>query len=156
MPFATKTTPARSFRRCQRAPFGKAAELERAIDFGIGERLVAAVAPAEAPENANIRRDFLLEVQAEAVFVAALAARRDDVRRGRFAVEIIVDGLAVVAHIGVVEIAEQADSAVAMGNELPRASNSRFSARARAMSASRLIPLATLGMSASAKRAVHQ
>jgi len=40
----------------------EAAELERAIVFGIRERFVAAVAPAQAAENADLRSNFLLEV----------------------------------------------------------------------------------------------
>ena len=87
MPLATKTTPARSFFRRQDSPVAKPPSCEGAVDFGVGERFVAAVAPAEAAEDADLRSDFLLEVQAEAIFVAALAARGDDIGRGRFALE---------------------------------------------------------------------
>src|ERR1022692_1795812 len=87
----------------------ESAELKRAIHFRVSEGFVAAVAPAEAPEDADVEHDLLLEVHLEAVFMAALSARRGDVGWGRLvAGQILVDGLAVVAHVRVVEVAEQA------------------------------------------------
>src|SRR5579863_9185604 len=81
---------------------GEGAEFESAVHFRVRERLVSSIAPAETPENANFRRDRLLKIQAETIFVAPLDSRGDDVRRGSLVIEVIVDRLAVVAHIGVV------------------------------------------------------
>src|ERR1019366_5600231 len=41
----------------------KTPKLERSIVFGVGERLVAPIAPSESPEHAHLRRDLLFEVQ---------------------------------------------------------------------------------------------
>ncbi len=97
----------------------KAAEFERAVVFGVGERLIAAIAPAQAAEDAHLRRDFLLEVQAEAVFVPSLAPRRDDIRRRGLMIEKIGDRLPVIAHVGVVEIAQQPHGACSMRDQFP-------------------------------------
>ena len=52
--------------------------------------------------------------------MAALAARRGDVRRRRLvAGKIFGDGFAVVAHVRVVEVAEQAHGAGTMRDQLP-------------------------------------
>src|ERR1700751_561659 len=94
--------------------FRKSAELDGAIDFRVFIGLVAAIAPAEAAENANLRRDFLLEIKAEAVAMATFAASGDDIRNGRLAVLEIANGLFVISHVGLIQIAEEADDAVAM------------------------------------------
>src|SRR5579862_6633872 len=63
--------------------FRKSAKLNGAVHFGVFVGFVAAIAPSEAAENANLRRDFLLEIQAEAVTVAPFAASADDIRYRR-------------------------------------------------------------------------
>src|ERR1700728_1112204 len=45
---------------------GESAQLDGAIALGVGERFVAAVAPAEPAEDADPRSNFLFEVQAKA------------------------------------------------------------------------------------------
>ena len=93
---------------------GKSAKLEGAIHFGVFVGFVAAIAPAEAAENANLRRDLLLEVEAEAVTVAAFAASGDNIRNGGRSILEIANGLFVISHVGLIQIAKEADDAVAM------------------------------------------
>src|SRR5579862_131845 len=98
--------------------FRKSAKLNGAVHFGVFVGFVAAIAPAEAAENAKLRRDFLLEIQAEAVTVAPFAASADDIRYRRLAILEIAKRLFVVAHVRLIQIAEEADDAVAMENAI--------------------------------------
>ena len=82
------------------------AEFHRPVIFSEAERLVAAVAPAHAAKDAHLRRDGLLEVQAESVFVPPLLARGNDVRCRGLTVEKLRNRLAVVSHVGVVQIGD--------------------------------------------------
>src|SRR5579862_9278527 len=50
--------------------------------------------------------------------MAALAAGVDDVWRGRLVTLEFGDGLLVISHVGFVQVAENADRAGAVGNEL--------------------------------------
>src|ERR1035438_4672166 len=55
----------------------------RPVDLGERPRLGLAVAPAIAPEGADIPSDLLLHVHAEAVLLRARTARRREIQIGR-------------------------------------------------------------------------
>src|SRR5215469_12513512 len=90
------------------------AELHGAIIFRVFEGFVAPVAPAEAGKYADVRSDFLFEVQAKAVAVAAFAAGGDDIGKRSFAILEFANRLFVVAHGGLIQIAEEPNDASAM------------------------------------------
>src|SRR5215472_1268911 len=78
------------------------AKLRGAIHFRVFKRFVAAIAPAETGKYADLRSDFLFEVQAKAVTVAPFAASSDDIRKRRLAILKLANRLFVVAHGGLI------------------------------------------------------
>jgi hypothetical protein len=59
----------------------------------------------------------LLIVPSEAVFHGSEMLMLGDGRRGVGAVEVGIDGFAIRAHVGVIHVAEDANDALAIGNE---------------------------------------
>src|SRR5579862_1201409 len=98
--------------------FRKSAKLNGAVDFCVFVGFVAAIAPSKAAENANLRCDLLFKIEAETVTVAALAASGNDIRNGRLAILEIANRLLVISHVGLIEITEEANDAVAMENAI--------------------------------------
>ena len=84
--------------------FDAEAEGGGVIDVGEDPAFVLAVAPAGAGEEADIFDDFLFAVEAETVFVA-VGAGLGDVDAGHR------KGLGITAHVGVVEVGEEAKDA---------------------------------------------
>jgi hypothetical protein len=128
------------------------AEFDGLVHFGVGEGLVLALVPAEAAGDAEILRDFLLGVVAEAVFeraevlVEGDGGHGDAVLRGVRAVEEVLDGFAIGAHVRAVGVEEHARGAFALWHKLWRSSNSPFWPWARLKAQSMSMPLATVGM----------
>src|ERR1700730_1561497 len=84
------------------------ANLKCSIVFCICERLIAPVAPSKAAEEADLSGQFLLEIQPETVFVAALAASSNDIRNSMGHLRITV-GLFVIPHVGGIQVCQQTD-----------------------------------------------
>ena len=74
-----------------------------------------AFVPAELAVDATVGRDFLLEVEADAVLDGGGGRVSGDVGCGSEAGEELLVLEAVVAHVGVVDEAEDADGAFAFG-----------------------------------------
>src|SRR4029077_20938128 len=91
--------------------------LEGSIHFRICERFVAPVAPAEPPEHSDLPRKLLLEIQSESVFVAALLASSNNIRRrvSEFSNAIC---LFIVSHVRMIEINQQTHHASAMHEKI--------------------------------------
>src|SRR5580704_2287875 len=87
--------------------FPKGAKLERAVHFRVCERLVASVAPSQASESAQVRRKFLLKIEAQAILMATLPPRRGDVGRHDRIFQIISDRFFVTPHVCMVQVAEE-------------------------------------------------
>ena len=118
MALLTKVTPSLSLGRDHRTAGVVAAEREGLIDLGVGEGLVLALVPADAGEGADILSEILLGVEGEAVLYGAELPLGDDVGCGSLSGEVSLHGVAVEAHVGVVDEAEHAEGAFAVcGNE---------------------------------------
>src|SRR5262249_36468687 len=87
------------------------AEFEGVADLGEGERLVTAVVPAAAGEDAGDAKELLDEVEPEAELAGPGAARQRDVGLGDSAALEHVDRRLVVAHVGEVLVVERAQRA---------------------------------------------
>src|ERR1700761_3134967 len=94
-----------------------AAELDRLIDFGVRERLMLALIPAESTEDAEILGNLLLIIPAEAVFNGTEVGMLSDLRRWIGAVAIGVHGFAIRSHVCMVDEAEDAGDALAPRNQ---------------------------------------
>jgi hypothetical protein len=81
------------------------------LDLCIRERLVLVFIPAEAREQAQTVCNLLLRVQAKAVLDCAKPLGLRNVGRGDLACKILLHRLAIIAHVRVVHIAENANRA---------------------------------------------
>src|SRR5664279_3279879 len=84
------------------------AQLYAFVIFGVGERLMFPFVPSPAPEGPNVSREFLLEVNSEAVFDRSLFSRSRDIRRRRDVIEIELHRFLIVAYVGVVDVIKKA------------------------------------------------
>ena len=75
------------------------------------------VVPTPAGEGGDVGSELLLDVGGEAVLQSDVPGMIGDVGNGDFAILILLDGVAVDAHVGVIEIGEQADGAGALGDQ---------------------------------------
>jgi len=97
-------------------------EFDGLVDFRVGEGFVLALVPSEAAGDAEILGNFLLGVEAHAVFKRAVffvegdGGDGDSVLRGVRAIEEVVDGFAVGAHVGIVGVEEDARGAFGLGS----------------------------------------
>ena len=91
-----------------------AAKLHRLIDLGVGERLVLALVPAEARKDAQIRRQLLLRIQAEAVLHRAILFVQRNLRRLVRPVQIRLHRIAIEPHVRMVHKAQHADHSLAV------------------------------------------
>jgi len=94
-----------------------AAERDGLIDLGVGEGLVLALVPADAGEGAEVPGHFLLGVEGEAVLYGAELPVCDDVGLGILSGEEGIYGVTIEAHVGMVDEAEHADGAFAVGGD---------------------------------------
>ena len=106
MALETNATPTLSLGRFQSVAAVVAAEGDRLADLGVSERLVLVLVPSEARKQPQAVGDFLLGVQAKAVFHCAEAFGLRDVGRSDLSGEILLHRLAVVAHVRVVHVAQ--------------------------------------------------
>src|SRR5271156_2631718 len=112
--------------------FAEEPGLHRVIHFRVCERLIAAVTPSHAPENAQVRRKLLLEIKFKAVFFAALPASGDNIRDRTLPVQKDLVGLFVIPHIGDIQVAEETHRAGAMQQPIARRIEFQiFAARSR-------------------------
>src|ERR1700688_3737009 len=88
---------------------------EGLLDLGVGEGFRFAIVPSETAEGCEIVREVLLPVDAEAVFTGDMPRMGGDVWSGMFS-RGRDDLIAVDAHVGVVGVGEQTDSARFVGN----------------------------------------
>src|SRR5579859_6198573 len=79
------------------------------VYLGIGKRLMPAFIPSGAEEDAESRRQFLLNVQAHAILVRTLMTMRDHIRRAADSGPECSDSFKVVAHICGIAVEERAD-----------------------------------------------
>ena len=93
------------------------AESDGLVDFGVGVGLVLALVPAETSVGADGGGELLLEVEADAVLYGRAGGVGGDVGERVEAGLEGLDGVAVEAHVGVVDVAEEADGGVAVGAE---------------------------------------
>src|SRR5579859_3027464 len=94
---------------------GAQADERGLVVLGVSEGFVAAFIPAPAGEDAEPVIQGLLEIDAETVFDGGLQRMRDDFGNGSEAGLKIFDGLAIAAHVGVIDVGEEADNAFAAG-----------------------------------------
>ena len=104
-------------RDCRLSEGVVAAELEGLVDLGVGEGFVLALVPAEAAEDAQGVGELLLGVEAEAVLDGAEGLVLRDVGGWIDVGEEGIVRVAVEAHVGVVDVAEEADGAFAVRRE---------------------------------------
>src|SRR6516225_2915291 len=69
-------------------PLGKAADFHALVVFRVGERLMLTFVPSPATEDPHIAAQFLLKVEAEAIFDGPLHTRSGDIRSWSLAFEI--------------------------------------------------------------------
>src|SRR5713226_9142495 len=90
---------------------GAQAEQGGCVDFGIGEGFVAAFIPAPAGEDAEPVVQRLLDVGSEAVLDGGLQGVGGNFGNGSEAGLKSVNSLAIAAHVGVIDVSEQAEDA---------------------------------------------
>ncbi len=95
---------------------GPEAEQDGFVRLGVGVRFLAALVPAPAAEDTQPVVEGLLEVCAETVLDRGLQRMGGDVRGRRQAGAEIVDGLAIAAHVGVINVGEEAQDAFPLWN----------------------------------------
>ena len=83
------------------------AKRQGAVHLGIGERFFVPLIPSGAEKDTEIGRQLLLHIDAEALLQRALVPVEGDVGSLIDALQISRNRLAVVAHVGVVQISQR-------------------------------------------------
>ena len=94
-----------------------AADFRGAVDFGVGERFVARRRSIPGGRRRAEGGQFLLGVQTESVFHAALLAIKRNIRNGVFTGKVTVDRLAITAHVGVITKASARTTLARLGRK---------------------------------------
>src|SRR5260370_1565775 len=93
---------------------GPEAEQDGFVRLGVGVRFLAALVPAPAAEDTQPVVEGLLEVRAETVLDRGLQRMGGDVPGRRQAGAELVDGLAIAAHVAVINVGEETQDAFAL------------------------------------------
>src|ERR1035441_3692471 len=88
------------------------AQLQGAVGFGVGERLMLTFVPSPAAKGPDIAGKFLLKVDAETVLNSSLLAGSDDIGNLGGVCKVDRDGVAIVAHVGVVDEVQETDGRI--------------------------------------------